>query len=441
MEIQEIIEQVKPAVVYIICMVIGKIKLPRPGNNGQPTTRMVSQNVKVGGAGSGFIVDPDGYIITNGHVLFSFSHVNLQDDPYVRRLLFKKAAEELDIPLEYILEHGKVDTSIRNIFIQFGESVSGFDVSKAVPGRIVGLPSPASEKDIAVIKVDRVNLTSLELGESKRTRAGDKVYVIGYPGVVMEHPYLSEETALEPTVTWGIIGGKKKTKDGSSCLQTDADITHGNSGGPVINEKGEVIGIATFGSMGRKGEVPGFNFLRPSELVEEFLKETGVRNVKVLRHINELLEKVNLLTSVIKSQGAYKVDNCEHNIEGCCKNWHWDEPPKWGEFKKDGKIFRIIASPEYCAICNSFEKKGETSVEEKVNTLIKLIRSNGIWKMDKCIHNEKGFCTYWNWSKKPTYLNLQGNKIKTRKTAEGKYNIEADAIDCATCPSYKQKST
>lgn len=253
----------------------------------------------------------------------------------------------------------------------------------------------------------------------------------------MDHPYLSEETDLEPSVTAGIISAKRKTKDGSPCLQTDADITHGNSGGPCINEKGEVIGIATFGSVGREGEVPGFNFLRQSELIEEFLKETGVRNVKVLRRINELLEKVDLLTSVIKSQGNYKFSNCEHNVKGYCDLWHWETSQKWAEFKKIGKKFRIKALPEYCAICDSFKKKEETTVEEKINALVESIKSNGIWKRDNCIHNKEGFCTYWSWKTEPTYLDLKGNKIKTRKNPEGKYNIEANAIHCATCPDFK----
>jgi hypothetical protein len=444
--IKEIIEQVKPAVVYIICIVTGKIKFPKPDREGQPTSTYVSQNIRVGGAGSGFVVDPDGYIATNGHVLFSFTHANVQDDLYVRQLLFGKATEEQGVPLEYLLEHGKVDTATRHIFVQFGESISGFDIPrKAFPGRIVGLPSPASEKDIAVIKIDRADLASLELGESRATSVGDRVFVIGYPGVVMDHPYLSEETGLEPTVTAGIVSAKRKTKDGSPCLQTDADITHGNSGGPVINEKGEVIGVATFGSMGKEGEIHGYNFLRPSELVEEFLEETGVRNVKLLRRIDESLKHLNdikLLIPIINDHGKFKIDNCEHSVNGYCQWWRWERLPKWGEFKKDEKIYRIKASPEYCAFCDGFKKKGETTPEEKIDALIRFLVANGSWKMENCVNNKEGFCTTWFWSTEPKFFNLDGNRIKTRKNPEGNYNIEANFMYCAICPSYStSKST
>lgn len=444
MGIKEIIEQVKPAVVYVICIVTGKIRLPKPNREGQPTSRYVSQSVQVGQAGSGFVIDPDGYIVTNGHALFSFTHSNIQDDLYVRQLLFEKAAEEQDTSLDYVLNHGKVETARRRIYIQFGESLSGFDIKrKATPARIVGNPSPAIEKDIAVIKIDRTDLPYLELGESKGMSVSDRVYVIGYPGVVKEHPYLSEETGLEPTVTSGIISAKRKTKDGSPCLQTEAIIEHGNSGGPVINEKGEVIGVATFGSMGRSGEVQGFNFLRPSELVEEFLEETGVKNVKVLRHVDELLEHVKdmkLITSMIRDHGSYKIGLCEHNVKGYCELWSWENPRKWGKFKKVGKRYHIKASPEYCGFCDSFKGKGKITSEEKINALVKFINSNGRWKMDSCVHNDKGFCGYWTWEKEPTFYDLQGKKIKTRKTPKEQYNIEANALYCSTCPIYKEKS-
>lgn len=452
------IKRVKPAVAYIVCVVAGKIRLPRPGKEGQPTKRYVSQNVKVGGTGSGLVVDPCGYIVTNGHVLFSFTHANVQDDPYVRQLLFEKAAEELGIPLEYVVGYGVVDTAMRKILVQFGESVSGFDIGrKANPARIVGNPSPALEKDIAVIKIDRTDLPSLELGESKRTDVGDRVYVIGYPGVVMDHPYLSEETGLEPTVTAGIVSAKRKTKDGSPCLQTDAVITHGNSGGPVINEKGEVIGVATFGSMGKAGEVQGYNFLRPSELVEEFLEETGVRNVNVLRCIDGLVKQVSeieLLASMLRSHGTFKVDSCQHNVEGYCEYWFWQNPQEWGKFKRSGSGYQMKVSPQYCGLCGGFKikrapttgkevttEKGLTA-EEKINALVKFIEDNGEWKMDNCVHNKKRFCTKWGWAVKPTWFHgLDGKKMRIRKNPKGQYIIEASAIHCATCPSFKEKST
>jgi len=454
------IEQVKPAVVYVVCIVDGKLKLPKPSKKGLPTKRYVTQNVKLGSAGSGFVVDPDGYIVTNGHVVFSFTHSNVQDDLYVRQLLLEKAAEELGIPLEYVAGHGKIDTTIRKIFVQFGESTSGFDIRrKATPARTVGNPSPSSEKDIAVIKVDLPNLSSVELGKSEGAEVGDRIYVIGYPGPVMNHPYLSEETGLEPTVTSGIIGAKRKTRDGSLCLQTDATITHGNSGGPAIDEGGKVIGVATFGSMGKTGEVHGYNFLRPSELVEEFLVETGVRNIEVLRRVDVLSKQIGgtkQLALILGDHGKYKIERCEHNVKNYCERWTWNTPEDWAEFKKVGKIYRLKAFPEYCGPCDSFKEKGDVSADKKVDTLassietcnkkvdalVKFIVNHGKFKFEQCLHNEKNFCTYWSWEKEPTWFaSLAGKKLEGKKNPQGWYIMEASATYCATCPCFERKST
>lgn len=68
-------------------------------------------------------------------------------------------------------------------------------------------------------------------------------------------------------------------KDGWEVLQTDAAVTHGNSGGPVMNEKGEVIGLATFGSSDeqRGQEVQGLNFIVPSTIVNELINKSSVK--------------------------------------------------------------------------------------------------------------------------------------------------------------------
>lgn len=393
----------------------------------------------MGGAGSGFIVDSSGYIITNGHVIFSFTHPNVQDDLYARQLLFRKVSEEQDIPLEYVVNYGEMDSTVRKIFVQFGESVSSFDIPRrAMRGRTVGLPSPASEKDVAVIKIDCANLTSLELGKSEETSVSDRIFAIGYPGAVMEHPDLSEETGLEPSVTMGIISAKRKTKDGSPCLQSDVAITNGNSGGPVINEKGEVVGITTFGTM---GQIHGFNFIRPSELIEEFLEETGVRNVQILRRIDnlsEMAEHMKLLTSAIDSIGWFKCDECTYNVKGYCRYWLWKDKPEWGKFKKIEGVYRIKTSRAYCALCHTFKKKGKFSAQEQIDALVSLMKSAVSHKLE-CAHNEDGFCTQWHWTQNPTFYDLDGSKIKTKETPEGTFNIKANYIFCAYCDSFEPK--
>ena len=76
-------------------------------------------------------------------------------------------------------------------------------------------------------------------------------------------------------MTNGTVSAVKRMSDGESVIQTTVPITHGNSGGPAINDRGEVIGLATFGS---KNSVQGFNFLVASATVKKFVKEAKADN-------------------------------------------------------------------------------------------------------------------------------------------------------------------
>jgi len=138
------------------------------------------------GVGSGFIVDAKGYILTNEHVVEGATRIT--------------------------------------VGLQSGEKLRG---------HVVGIDH---ETDLAVIKVDTPrDLPTVKLGDSNSTQVGDWVLAIGSP------------FGLEQTVTAGIISKKERESQFFSTfqrfLQTDAAINRGNSGGPLVNMRGEVIGV------------------------------------------------------------------------------------------------------------------------------------------------------------------------------------------------------
>jgi 2-alkenal reductase len=154
---------------------------------------VVSVNLTSGG-GSGFVIDPDGYIVTNNHV---------------------------------IAEGGPI--------------VVGFADGSAYDAELIGADSQA---DLALLKIDATGLTALPLGDSEALEVGQLVVAIGSP------------FGLDNTMTTGIVSGLSRslpadsTTLGSfytipSVIQTDAAINPGNSGGPLINLAGEVVGINT----------------------------------------------------------------------------------------------------------------------------------------------------------------------------------------------------
>lgn len=83
---------------------------------------------------------------------------------------------------------------------------------------------------------------------------------------------------MEPTLTMGIVSAVKRSVGGWPVIQMDALITHGSSGSPVCNNKGEVIGLATFGSLESNKEdlAMGFNFAIPVSIIRDFLDSVNI---------------------------------------------------------------------------------------------------------------------------------------------------------------------
>ncbi|MBV1816690.1 PDZ domain-containing protein [Clostridium cochlearium] len=155
------------------------------------------------GSGSGIIFKPDGYIVTNYHVIEGASQVTVK------------------------LSSGKV-----------------------FPAKIVGYDK---RSDLAVIKIEANNLPTAKFGDSSKVNVGDLAIVIGNP--------LGEEFA--GSVTAGIISAlNRRVEHGGAIykvLQTDAAINPGNSGGALCNENGEVIGINSL-KIGATANVEGMGF-------------------------------------------------------------------------------------------------------------------------------------------------------------------------------------
>ncbi len=203
--------------------------------------------------GSGVIVSPDGYIITNNHV------VENSDD--IRVTLFDK---------------------------------------RSFRGRVVGT-DPKS--DLAVLKIDEKGLPAARWGDSDALEVGEFVLAIG-------NPY-----SLSHTVTMGIISAVGRANVGiadyEDFIQTDAAINPGNSGGPLVNVKGEIIGINT-AIFSRSGGYQGIGFAVPSNmarLIMGQLEETG----RVVRgwlgvNIQELTPEMGKIFGLDKPVGALVSD-------------------------------------------------------------------------------------------------------------------------------------
>jgi rhodanese-related sulfurtransferase len=284
----------KPAVVLVVTEVSITVRLTCP--NGSPTRIAVDPTQE---HGTGFLITPDGYVVTNGHVVQPYHD---SDDREMRqsvlrqviektcinpvwskerrgtalKLLYPKVASVADVQVRKTL---RVVLSNRETFVA---EVKAYSPPLAPrPGKQTlrrGAPVEESGKDVAILKIDARNLPTLALGDSDRVELGQPIHILGFPGVVLYHELLDKRSAVEASVTSGRVSSLKRDARGAPVIQTDAAASWGNSGGPAINDRGEVVGVLTFISLtaDETQSVQGFNFLVPANIVGEFVRSAGV---------------------------------------------------------------------------------------------------------------------------------------------------------------------
>jgi serine protease Do len=294
--------------VLIYSQIDATIKVFIPDENWVPTNEYIDVPVSTGAIGSGFFVNPSGYIATAGHVVFSFTHTSIEQDIYVKYVLIDTAFTTLLQAMEdegytftsaeqaqlqaYMNQYSEIHNSLRQVYAVLGEvkpTLTNIQ-SKGWVARVVSV-SPYIERDLALLKIEGLsNCPVLTVGDSDNVVTGDDVYMFGFPGVVTFHAELGPETTLAPSMTKGIVSQKRYTDAQTPCFQTDASITHGNSGGAGLNDNGEVIGVCSRGSVTEAGqEVAGFDFLIQSNVLKTFLAESNVDNEK--SSIDDTFEK------------------------------------------------------------------------------------------------------------------------------------------------------
>ena len=236
------------------------------------------------GSGSGFFINPNGYIATNAHVVQVFH----DGDDKAKELLF--AAYLHQVAKDYNLDPRQLTRENINFIAQHTRQ-TGYQMIHHVvipdgspyPFEIKSYGAPAGEgenwKDVSVVKIEVKNAPVLVFGDSDKMKLQDHVTVIGYPGAAdsSDPNILSRKSELEASITDGKVSAKKSTEGGAPVLQISAAATHGNSGGPVVNDAMEVIGLETFrGNTVFGQEVQGFNFVVAANTAKEFLQ--GVTN-------------------------------------------------------------------------------------------------------------------------------------------------------------------
>ncbi|RYG40655.1 MAG: hypothetical protein EOO01_26865, partial [Chitinophagaceae bacterium] len=264
------------------------------------TPEYFRQRHRILSSGTGFFITGDGYLVTNAHIID-------RDSAFIRRRFTLSTFQEVteaniralqsswDMTLNdeqrnllnnaYSTIYSQVSSLIlfdlqREIYVQFRMDDENEQViTKRVPAKVIIKGSPMPGKDVALLKIDSLDqLPTIPFSKDGIARIGEQVLVYGYPEPVTANTFLARETNIEPTLTTGIVSAIKKSVGGWPVVQMDAVITHGSSGSPVCNNRGELIGLATFGSLEQKtgSLAPGFNFAIPVSIINTFLDSVGV---------------------------------------------------------------------------------------------------------------------------------------------------------------------
>lgn len=258
------------------------------------------QQHRIISSGTGFFITGDGYLVTNTHIID-------RDSVYIRKKFILSTFQEVtdaniralqnswDMTLSdeqrnllndaYSVIYSQVSSMIifdlqRQIFAQFRiDNGSGQLITRRLPARVIISGRAMPGKDVALLKIDSVKqMPTLRMSSDSIPRIGGEIFVYGYPEPVNSNAYLAKETSSEPTLTAGIVSAIKRSIGGWPVVQMDAVINHGSSGSPVCDNAGQVVGLATFGTLEQTGVLAsGYNFALPMSIVRQFLDSVNVK--------------------------------------------------------------------------------------------------------------------------------------------------------------------
>lgn len=296
LSVQEAILRAKPAVALVVAEVVAQVRL----NCGSGETQFTPPPFRE--TGTGWFIDARGLLITNGHVVQpahtpprwmvnSFAKRAIEsacvpamlkrmgiapgEQPVAEEQIKRQALDSILPSAKVKLEPGifvvlSNGTRVRAEVKKFSAPLS---VGQGAEGKMTG-------RDLALLKIPGKDFPVLPLADSKAAKIGDPIHILGFPGVVLSHELLNQSATVEASVTNGAVSGFKQDIADEPLIQTDAPAAWGNSGGPAVTARGEVVGVLTFVSLApgpEGGIVQGFNFVIPSNAVQDFIQGTEVK--------------------------------------------------------------------------------------------------------------------------------------------------------------------
>jgi len=302
---KEVADLAKPSVVKIVQHVKGDAVIPAikidftnldvaTDTGKTPKTIQIDEYL----TGSGIIISPDGYILTNSHVVSYQTVKNLIVSDFIYSAIDNGYANLSEEEAQKVNANRNpaAMTEFSKKIVDFMLSSSKFNLSKTVSvlnptspkGTLEelandGFPTTVisvndnffqDSRDAALLKIPESNLPSIAVGSTEGVSTGKKVFIYGYPSTAE----VSDQDLLVPTFSEGSISAIKDSLNNDfKIFQTDAKISKGSSGGPLLDEQGRLIGLVTFITSDlTKQDGDSFAFAIPIDEAQDIVKKSRV---------------------------------------------------------------------------------------------------------------------------------------------------------------------
>lgn len=298
---EALVDLVKPSIVRIAEHVSGTAKIPdikvdiRKRLVAVVPDAYLEVSVDEYLVGSGFIIHPDGYIATNAHVVSQetvkqmlasesalsalYGNALFLSDAEMQEFLKSETDDSFSKKvLRYVIEHSTFELTSEVVVLRPDSEKRDMAelMAEGFPATIVSVNDdfPEDERDVALLKIAETGLPALSLGNGETLVVGKKSFIMGFPATAE----LSQGSVLEATFTQGVVSAIRQSANRDfKIFQTDAKVSEGSSGGPLLDEYGAVAGIVTF-QTDELSRVQGdnFAFALPIEMVKQAAEDAGI---------------------------------------------------------------------------------------------------------------------------------------------------------------------
>ncbi len=242
-------------------------------------------------SGSGFFINPDGYIVAGGHLVENYVKYMEDQNGYAKTVLNNHIVTSLN--KQFRVKRGRVPSQkeLNTAYMRFirterpnvlKHGAINFVLLSNATAQRTPYPFEVKKfsgsirdggKDISVLKIQRDNCPIAMLGDSSQLTLQQPLFTFGYPAVDNQRlPNPQIDKMLTASIARGSVSILKKELNGIPTIQHDSAAVPGNTGGPTVDGKGFVMGVYTF----REPQTDDFKFSIPINTVKEFIRETGI---------------------------------------------------------------------------------------------------------------------------------------------------------------------